>query len=138
MKARIIVTDNRGVTFEGSAELVRVSKSAKKSVVTTHAVPRPTTTLSFSLNPRAFVRKYAKGMNGSQKFTLLLARLVQGKAAEEVSGEQIVSTWKRMKGVIGAYNPAHATRAKERGWIDSPKRGVYTLSSSWRDVMSTE
>jgi hypothetical protein len=140
MKARITITNDQGVTFEGTAELMRVSKSSKgaKAGKKMRAAAQPITTLSFSLNPRAFVNKYAKDMNGSRKFTLLLARLVQGKPGKEISGEQIVSAWKRMKGVLGAYNTAHATRAKEQGWIDSPKKGVYALSSSWREVISAE
>ena len=141
MKARIIITDDQGHTFEGSAELVRVSKSAKtsKAVAKTHVAPRSTTKLSFSLNSRAFMNKYAKSMSGSRKFTLLLAHLVRGNTGQEISGERIASTWNRMKSVLGgAYNAAHATRAKAEGWIDSPKWGHYALSESWKEVTSDE
>lgn len=141
MKIRIIVTDNQGITFEGGAELVRVSKSAKasKAVAKTRAAPRPTTNLSFSLNSWAFMNKYAKRMSGSRKFTLLLAHLVQGKTGQEISGERVASTWNRMKSVLGgAYNAAHATRAKAEGWIDSPKWGHYALSPSWKEATRGE
>ena len=141
MKVRITVTDDQGATFEGSAELVRVSKtaSASKAVAKTHVAPRPTTKLSFSLNSRAFMNKYAKGVSGSRKFTLLLAHLVQGKTGQEIAGEQIASTWNKMKSVLGgAYNTAHATRAKGEGWINSPKWGHYVLPSTWKEAIGAE
>ena len=141
MKVHITVTDDQGGTFEGSAQLVRVSKSAKtsKAVAKTHAASRPVTNLSFSLNTLAFMKKHAKSMSGSRKFTLLLAHLVQGKTGQEISGKQIASAWNRMKSVLGgAYNAVHATRAKAEGWINSPKRGHYALSDSWKEATSDE
>jgi ABC-type hemin transport system ATPase subunit len=139
MKAQIIITDEQGHIFEGNAELVRVSKSAKapKAAAKTRAALRPATDLSFSLNVLAFMKKFAKGMSGSRKFTLLLAHLVKGKTGQEISGERIASAWNRMKQVLGgAYNAVHATRAKAEGWIDSPKWGHYALSNSWREAAS--
>jgi hypothetical protein len=95
-----------------------------------------TSSLSFSLNQRAFMKKHARLLSGSKKFTLLLAHSVKGKVGEVVSVEKLVSEWNRMKGVLGgAFNPAHATRAKENGWIDSPKKGAYALSTSWKEVL---
>lgn len=141
MKVHITVTDDQGATFEGSAELVRLSKSAKtsKHVGKAHVAPRATTKLSFSLNSRAFMNKFAKGISGSRKFTLLLAHLAQGKTGQEIAGERIASTWNRMKSVLGgAYNGAHATRAKAEGWIDSPKWAHYALSSSWKEAVGAE
>jgi hypothetical protein len=141
MKVHITVSDDRGATFEGRAELVRVSKSAKASRAMTNprAVPHHTGNLSFSLNSRAFMNKYAKNTGGPRKFTLLLAHLAQGKVGKEISSEHITSTWNRMKSVLGGpYNAAYATRAKAQGWIDSPKRSHYVLSDSWSEVMSDE
>lgn len=141
MRVHITLTDARGATFEGTAELVRGTKSVKapKTSAKTGTTTRPTKNLSFSLNSRAFMNKHAKSLSGSRKFTLLLAHLAHGKIGEDISGEQIVSTWNKMKSVMGgAYNTAHATRAKEEGWIDSPKRGFYALSDSWKEVTSDE
>jgi hypothetical protein len=141
MKVHIVITDDRGAIFEGSTDLVRVTKSAKisKAAAKTHATPRPANKLSFSLNTLAFMKKYAGSMSGSRKFTLLLAHLAQGKTGQEISGERIASTWNRMKQVLGgAYNAAHATRAKAEGWIDSPKRGHYALSGSWKEAIAAE
>jgi hypothetical protein len=85
------------------------------------------------------MKRYAKGLGGPKKFTLLLARLVEGKVGKEVSGEQITSTWNKMKSVLGGpYNGAYANRAKHAGWINSPKTGVYVLSDSWKEVNGPE
>jgi hypothetical protein len=141
MKVHITVINDQGATFEGSADLVRVSKSTKssKSPGKAGAAPRVSTNLSFSLNTLAFMKKHARSMSGSRKFTLLLAHLVQGKTGREILGDKITSTWNRMKSVLGgAYNAAHATRAKAEGWVDSPKRGHYALSNSWKEVTSDE
>jgi hypothetical protein len=141
MKVHITVTNDQGVTFEGSTELARVSKSGKasKAAGKTHAARRPDTKLSFSLNSRAFMNKYARGMTGSRKFTLLLAHLAQGKVDQEISRERVASEWNRMKSVLGGpYNGAHATRAKAEGWIDSAKWGHYQLSDSWKEVTGDE
>lgn len=141
MKVRITVTDDQNITFEGSAELVRVSKTAgaSRAMAKTHVASRSTAKLSFSLNSLAFMKKYAKGVSGSRKFTLLLAHLVEGKIGQEIAGERIASTWNRMKQVLGgAYNAAHATRAKAEGWIDSPKWGHYALSTSWKESIGAE
>jgi hypothetical protein len=141
MKIQIVITDDQGQTFEGSAKLLRVSKSANtpKVAAKTRAVSRPAGNLSFSLNTMAFMKKHAKGMSGSRRFTLLLAHLVQGKIGQAISGETITSTWNRMKSILGGvYNAVHANRAKAEGWINSPKRGHYALSHSWREVTSDE
>jgi hypothetical protein len=85
------------------------------------------------------MNKYAKGLSGSQKFTLLVAHIAKGKPGHAISVEQITTEWNRVKGVTGsAFNPAHATRAKEYGWIDSPKRSFYALSDTWKEAISTD
>lgn len=95
--------------------------------------------LSFRLNPLAFMKRHAKGLNGSRKFALLLARLAGGEVGKEVPVEEITSTWNKMKSVLGSpYNGAHATRAKSEGWVDSPKKGVYALADSWKESLGDE
>ena len=117
-------------------------KSTARAKVRRSGVTRAQTSavvLSFSLNPGAFMKKYAIGLGGPRKFTLLLARLSQGKVGKEISVEQITSTWNKMKSVLGGpFNGAYATRAKHEGWIDSPKQGVYMLSQTWKEVNGSE
>jgi hypothetical protein len=141
MKVHIKLIDDQGAVFEGRAELVRVSSSAKaarpkaKAYAARHSAPE----LSFALNSLAFMNKYAKGRSGSQKVTLLLAHLAEGKVGKEIAGEQIISTWGRMKTVLGGkYNGVHITRAKTEGWIDSPKWAHYALSPTWQEAIGNE
>jgi hypothetical protein len=91
--------------------------------------------LSYSLNIRAFMKRYGKNLSGPGKFTLLLARLANGKVGFGISLKDIETQWNKMTGVMGAYNPAHSTRAKERGWLDTPKYGIYSLSADWIEVI---
>lgn len=139
MKAHILITDEKGTSFEGSVELVRIAKGAKTPKRKEHHKIDTAPSLYFSLNPRAFMKRYGKNLSGSQKFTLLLARFVEGKVGQEFSVKEIASTWDRMKPVMGGeYNTAHAIRAKEKGWVDSSKRSMYVLSVSWREALAGE
>jgi hypothetical protein len=138
MKIHITVIDDSGIAFEGDAELSRVSKPSKSKITRVKAPARGSAP-QFSLNVSAFMNKHAKGMSGSQKFVLLVAHAAKGKSGHEVSSDDLVSAWNRMKRVMGGkFNGAHAVRAKDKGWIDSPKRGVYVLSDTWKDAMTEE
>lgn len=95
--------------------------------------------LSFSLNIRAFMKKYAKGLSGPQKLALLLARIVKGKSGQAITSEQLTTEWNRMKSVMGGrFNAAYITRAKEHGWIDSAERGSYVLSDTWKEALGAD
>ena len=52
----------------------------KKKIVTTS----PKTEIKFSLNERAFVKRYATKKSGSEKFTLMVAYATKGKVGETV------------------------------------------------------
>lgn len=95
-----------------------------------------TTEISFNMNLRAFMHQHARSLNGIQKFVLLLAWLVKGNHLQEVSSGEIEKHWNRMKSILGGeFNRAHANRAKTKGWVDSPKRGMYKLSQTWKEVL---
>lgn len=135
MRIAFLLTDDSGNQFEGSAELVPVH-SARKSKG--RSVPRPSapTRLSFDLNLRAFMKRYTSGLQGDQKFTLLLARLAKGDTSKRVTFDEIRSQWNRMKTVMGGkFNAAYSNRAKEHGWVDVPKRGEYVLSAQWKEAL---
>lgn len=135
MKVHIRVVDDKGSMFEGTAELEAVSRGLRRQGG--KATVQSARGLSFSLNRRAFMNKYAKGLSGSQKFALLIAHIANGKSGHAISSDQISSEWNRIKGIVGGFNTAHATRAKERGWINAPKRGFYALSDTWKEVIGT-
>lgn len=93
--------------------------------------PASTERLSYTLNERAFMKRYGASLGGAAKFTLLIARLAKGKVGLGIPLKEIEAHWKKMTSVMGSYNSAHSTRAKEHGWLDAPKYGVYSLSDQW-------
>jgi len=92
--------------------------------------------LDFSLPERAFIKRHAKGLKGPQKLTVLVARLANGKTGEAVSFKAIEKAWNRMTEPMGGkFNAAYTTRAKERGWLSSPKTAFYALRSGWEEAL---
>lgn len=93
--------------------------------------------LDFSLNQRAFIKKYSSSFNGQEFFTLILAYLSGGKELAPVDLSRIKAVWKSCAGIIGApYASTFSTRAKENGWADAAKnsRGSYMLGKHWQDI----
>lgn len=93
--------------------------------------------LDFSLNQRAFIKKYSSGFNGQEFFALILAYLSGGKNLAPVDLSQIKTVWKSCAGIIGApYASTFSTRAKENGWVDATKdtRGSYVLGKYWQNI----
>jgi len=81
--------------------------------------------------------RYARGANGAQKFALLVAYIAKGNLTSEVLRSEVEKQWSKMKGILGnAFNPAFSTRAKDKGWVDSPKFGVYKLLADWEKVLA--
>jgi hypothetical protein len=81
------------------------------------------------------MKKYGRSGTGAQKFTLLLARLAKGDPSKEVAFDIVRGQWDKMKSVIGKFNPSYSIRAKDEGWVDTKKPGVYVLMSSWKDAI---
>jgi hypothetical protein len=101
-------------------------------------IAKQSSDLSFNLNALAFVNKYARGRSGAQKFTLLLAWFTKGSSSVEVTTQEIEKQWNKMRTVLDSeFNPAHANRAKAKGWIDADpaKPGKYLLATSWKDCL---
>lgn len=146
MRVRISVTGDDGRVFEGEVDLVprgrapsnptadrKPKKGTKKA---DENKPAPSQALSFSMNPRAFMKKYARGLTGDRKFALLLSRLAKGSASNEVPFETVRGHWEKMTSVIGKFNSAYSIRAKDNGWVDTRKPGVYVLTPTWKEVLS--
>lgn len=94
---------------------------------------------NFGLNPRAFVKKYAKQLSGPEIFVLILTYAAKGKINKQISLVDIEKLWERMTGLIGMnFNRAYPVRAKDNGWADSTKRGFYTLTDSWKGIFPHE
>ena len=101
---------------------------------------RPTAaSISFDSPVLAFMNKHARGLNGSQKFTLLLARLARGKTTTEVSYRELEKKWNKMKTVMGGpINAVYANRAKAKGWVDSKKHGIYHVCEPWKESLQAD
>jgi hypothetical protein len=139
MRVRITITDDQGRTFAGDTDLQPLGQKLTKSERPAKKVPQraagaPVTPV-FSLNPRAFMKKYGSNGTGAQKFTLLLARLASGDPSREVTFETIKGQWNKMKGIIGKFNPAYSLRARDEDWVETKKQGVYVLKPSWKNAI---
>ena len=138
MKAFIRIVDDSGAEYEGVAEFNIVGKvkgpdAPSPKAVSVASAKKP---LDYTLNPRAFMKNYGGGASGSQKFTLLAARLAKGDQGADVEGKLLTAEWNRMKQIMGGpYNGAYATRSKDQGWIDSPSKGHFKLGVNWKDAI---
>lgn len=97
--------------------------------------------LRFDSNARAFVKSHAKGLSGPKKFVLILAYLAEGDVHKDVSLGSIQKLWNSMtsSSLLGMdFNLSFSTRAKENGWVDSKKRGIYTLDHSWKTIFGND
>ena len=139
MKVQIELIDDNGITFEGFADLTpRVSSSPSRRATHT-PVSHKTASVkaNFSVPMRAFVNAHARQLSGPQKFALLVAYLSKGNPETEVAFTDIETNWNKMTGLLGGkFNRAHSTRAKDKGWVDSPKHGVYVILPSWEEILN--
>jgi hypothetical protein len=128
VRAQIIVTDSLGQSFQGVVDLVpshgptaiKLKKSGSERVRSVHKV-------NFDLPMRNFIKTYGHGMSGQAKFALVVAFLAAGKFDKVVAGGDVKKYWNTMTALLGPFNLAYATRAKDQGWVDSKQRGSYTL-----------
>jgi hypothetical protein len=93
--------------------------------------------INFSLNERAFVKRYAAYKSGPKKFTLLLAYLAKGKIDENINLSDIRKHWSKMetKTLLGKFNLFYSNEAKTRGWVDVERHGIYKLTEEWEQVL---
>jgi hypothetical protein len=154
MKVQIIVTDKNGDTYRGNCNLelmdptgpsdkppkvaaTRGAKAMKRAAV---SLAREQRDLDFSKPQRAFVKMHAKyAPSGAKKFVLLVAYLAKGKVDVEVSLTKIESEWNRMTLLMGGkFNRFFTSSARESGWVDTRKKGVYVLCPSWHEAVTHE
>lgn len=104
--------------------------------VTKPAIDTPNTDIDFSMQSRAFFKKYAKGLSGPKIFVLMVAYFINQKNSDTASLSDIQKEWSKMKGIIKyKYSSAYAVRAKESDWVDSPKSSFYSLRPNWKDIL---
>lgn len=91
--------------------------------------------LDFSINIRAFVKRFATDKSGPKKFVLLLAYLTKGETGKNVVLGDIRKEWGKMSGknLLGKFNRFYPNEAKTQGWIDSKEYGTYCLADTWQE-----
>jgi len=139
IRFHIAVTDESGRVFEGEAELALVDQRAVKRSAKRTRTPKPSptaATVELDLPLRPFLKKYARGKSGPAKFTLLVAHLANGKVKSSIAFTDILRAWNGATAHLGKFNAAHTTRAKDKGWVDSPKQGQYVLRPSWTQALA--
>jgi hypothetical protein len=92
--------------------------------------------IDFDIPIRPFIKKYAKGMSGPQRFALLLARLVNGDLKKEVQLKEIEKTWNAMTALMDGmeFNRFFPSQAKDHDWVESKQRGSYNLRPNWKQI----
>lgn len=122
------------------AEAITLARTGPRDAKAKSSRPRAgaTTRVDFSSNIRAFVKRYAGGMSGPQKFALLLAYLTKGDSSKRISLDEIQRHWNKMtaRGLLGVkFNRFYSATARERDWVSTEKSGLYYLRPSWREII---
>lgn len=107
-----------------------------ESIVLTHQAAFESTQViaNFKLNERAFADKYIKGKAPEIKFAMIVAYLAKGDETKEVAIGEIKDIWRRMTSILKSFNDKYPTVAKTRGYVDSPRKSIYLLSSEWKEL----
>jgi len=137
LKVSIIVSDDDGNNYRGEVELDAHSagKRPQRQTKAAPATPAGKVPVNFATPIRNFVKLHARDMSGAQKFALLVAYLTKGDGKKELLMTDVEKNWNRMKPLLGGkFNFAYTTRAKDNGWVDSPKRGFYVVLPGWKGI----
>jgi hypothetical protein len=119
--------------FEEKASLPKSTRAKEPRAGKVRASPHVAIDLSQPFRP--FAKNHVRGRTGPQKFTLVLAYLAKGNVKAEIKLDAVMKSWSKVKGFLGEFNFAHPTRAKDNGWVDSAKQGVYTLRPDWTEIL---
>lgn len=111
-------------------------KPPKKAPASAKPVAVSTGSISFGMNVLAFMKKYARGLSGPQKFTLLVAYIAKGDVSAQVPSLVIQGQWNKMKTMLGQPNPVHGNRAKANGWVEPVKTGTWKLTDTWKEAVN--
>lgn len=93
--------------------------------------------IDFSLNLRAFAKRYAASKSGPKKFVLLVAYFSKGQVGSNVKVHDIKKEWDKMRGknMLGKFNRFYSNQAKTQGWLDSKEYSTYCLTKEWKEVL---
>jgi len=112
----------------------KAAPKPKPAVARRNLAPAP----DFTAQIRHFMNTHAVGMNGQQRFALVVAYLAKGKPDTKVTLETIKEAWNKMKKLLGKFNTGYAVWAKDKGWVDSPELKVYMLMPGWKEILNPD
>ena len=112
----------------------RVAKLESIILVRPGVFKSPQETVNFRLNERAFADKYVKGKAPEIRFAMIVAYLAKGDETREITIGDIKGAWGRMTSMLKSFNDKYPTVAKTKGYVDSPRKSVYVLSSEWKEL----
>jgi hypothetical protein len=138
VRAIISIVMDDGTIMEGAMELQLQKRGALHPTYMLNAAPEPDSSVAvdFSSGVRPFMKKHAAGLSGPERLILLVAYFAKGKLQTPVRRGDVVRQWGKMKPIMGGkYNGAYDTRARETGWLDSPKPGVFELRQGWEWIL---
>jgi hypothetical protein len=137
MRAAVSVVLDDGTVMEGVAELAQVSSRSLKAPSERESAPGGgSSRLDFEFGPRPFMKKHAAGLSGPERLILLVAYFAHGNTQTPVPRVNVVNQWAKMTSIMGgSYNGAYDTRARDTGWLHSPKPGVFELRPGWETVL---
>jgi hypothetical protein len=123
---------------EQALSLLGVEEKASDTqvrLVTEVAMDASEIEVDFSMQPRAFFKKYARGFSGTKVFVLMVAYFMNQRNSNMAALSDIQKEWSKMKGIIKyRFASSYAVRAKESDWVDSPKNSFYSLRPRWKDI----
>jgi len=96
----------------------------------------PTAEIDFTKPERAFIKANVGNLGGAKKFVLLIAFLAKGGVDVEIALADVEARWNRMTSLMGGkFNRFFSSSAREAGWVDVKKKGIYVLCQSWREAL---
>jgi len=92
--------------------------------------------LDFGKPIRPFMRSYSKNLSGSKKFVLLVAWLAKGDLKKQIALSEIKKHWSQMTAILEMkFNLFFTGDAKDRDWVETKSKGLYSLRPGWRDIL---
>jgi len=119
---------------EADRSQVKPEATSKARSIAARSVPGP----DFGQPVRHFMSTHAKGMNGQQRFALVVAYFSKGKPGVKVHLETIRQAWKKMQKLLGKFNTGYAVWAKDEGWVDSPESKIYVVTAHWGKILNPD
>jgi hypothetical protein len=81
------------------------------------------------------MKSYSKNLSGSKKF-VLVAWLARGDLKKQIALSEVKKRWSQMTAILEMeFNLFFTGDAKDRDWVDTKSKGLYSLRPGWRDIL---